>query len=92
MELTNKRTTYTVSNADTVLKLTGEITVNETAKITSFNGQILTLDGVFSGNFNFNEMNTNCNFSINDCPVTNRDAAYSLLDETVESIKTQLTV
>ena len=92
MELINKRTSYTVSNDDTVIKLSGEITVGDAVKINSFNGQLQLLDGTYIGNFNYNENGTNCSFSVNDCPATNRDAAYSLLEATVESIKTQLTV
>lgn len=90
MELTNNRSQYTVTNADTTLKLTGELTINANKAISSFSGYFSALDGTSSGNFNYSENGLNVDKHIFGTPKTLADAAITLLDTTVTEIKTQI--
>ena len=91
MELTNKREIYSVSNADTNLKLTGEVTYSN-GSIVNFSGSLSDLSNLFVGNFNYNEADVNCNINVSNCLKSQVDNAYAIVDATIEQIKTQLTV
>lgn len=91
MELTNKREIYSVANADTNLKLTGEVTYSN-GTITNFSGSLSDLSDAYVGSFYYNEGETNCNVNVSNCLKAQIDNAYAIVDSTIEAIKTQLTV
>ena len=86
MELTNKRVQYTVSNESENIKITGEVTVGDSNN--SFNGTVNTLNGDYSGNFYFNEIDANnVNLNFNNVPADKVGAIYSLIQSTMTEVK-----
>lgn len=94
MELSNKRTIYSVKNENLQLKLEGEVTINEVLKeIVSFSGNFMKLDTLdYIGSFTFNESESTYNKNISRFPIELGDSGELLLDATIESIKSQMTI
>ena len=91
MNLTNKRTMYSVANEDTNLKLTGEIIIGDTNAIANFNGSFFSLDGTtHMGGFSYSESGETCNKNFHGLPISTGDKPKDLLDKTIAAIKSQL--
>ena len=91
MNLSNKRTMYSVANEDSNLKLSGEMTIGDGNAIVSFNGSFSSLDGTtHMGGFNYNESGETCNKNFHSLPISAGDKPKDLLDKTIAEIKIQI--
>lgn len=90
MELTNKRVSYSISNENDNLKMTGDVSVNSNNEISSFNGQIMNLEGMMIGNFYYSEMDGKINKNFNNVDFENEEIVCEALRETVKEIKTKI--
>lgn len=89
--LTNKQTSYSVENVGENIKLTGSVAFTEDGRIISFNGTFMTEQDSYVGNFYFNENdNGKSNKSINDVDTDKYNEADTLLDETINELKQQV--
>ena len=55
MELTNKRTQYTVTETGNDFKLQGELSVNETQNTFTLNGSFQNVDGSYLGTYSYSQ-------------------------------------
>lgn len=97
MILTNKRTTCTVNHSNETARLTGSISLNEDNVIENFNGSFVALieeEGMESnlGGFSYNEEATmgTLNKSIYGVPFSEEGNLVSLLNDTIDRIKTEV--
>ena len=89
--LTNKQTNYNVENVGETIKITGTVTFTEDGRITSFNGNFMTLQDVYVGNFYYNEnSNGKSNRSVSDVDTDKYEDADELLDNTIKELKQQI--
>lgn len=92
MELTNKKIQYTVTNSGINIALSGIIYLNESLKVTDFNGSINKVNGEltsFIGNFNWNLNNISINMQDEQ---EHLGEASQLVLDTVLATETQLAV
>ena len=89
MDLTNKRNLYHVENATDTVKLSGEITIQSTGRV-SINGQINTVASpAKSLSFNYYEESVDrINRSYNGSADI-QDAANTLVDSTIAAVKAE---
>ena len=97
MILTNKRTTYTVNHSNETARLTGSISLNEDNVIESFNGSFTGLleEGSMESNlggFSYNEdsVTGTISKSIYGVPFSEEENLVSLLNDTIDRIKTEV--
>lgn len=91
MELTNKQVSYNCSNENETLKLTGAVYLNADNIITQFSGTFNTLEGVYCGDFYYNETaEGKANRATNNIPVELIDLAGDFILETVAEIKKEI--
>lgn len=87
VEITNKRSTFSINNTVENLTLTGECTINDDKMITNFSGSF-NKDNMYTGSFYYSENeNGKMNKNINDISVEDSKDACKLIDETVKEIK-----
>lgn len=90
MQLSNKQTIYTCVNTQDDLSLNGTVHLNETNRVTQFNGNF-TIDGEYAGDFYYSETTDGkINKSINNIPETHASVACDFVMDTVAEIKTEL--
>lgn len=90
MELTNKRESYSVTNASVTIKLNGEVTISDNDTISSFSGNFQSLEGNGLGGFNYRESNDTVDKHIFSVSTAYKGDAETLLDVTIGEIKSNL--
>jgi len=86
--LTNKQTNYSIENEGQTLKITGSISVAENGRIISFNGNFVTPESNYVGNFYYNENeNGKSNRSVSDVDTDKYEDADELFDLTIKELK-----
>lgn len=89
--LTNKQTNYSFENIGETLKVTGTVSFAENNRIATLNGSFQTLEGVYVGNFYYNENeNGKSNKNVNDLDIDKYEAADELFDNTIKELKQQV--
>lgn len=90
--LINTSKNYSVNRETEIFKLSGNASINvEDSIVTNFNGNFTTIDGVYCGNFGYNE-NTNGKASKNiyDVDKENFSTLDTLLDNAIDELKQEL--
>ena len=91
MELKNKRVQYTVTNEDSNLKLTGEVSLKEQTNDLSFNGSLNDLSNNYLGNFYYNEReDEKIDKSINGIDKDDLANAEALIASTITALRNEL--
>jgi len=91
MELKNKRVQYTVTNEDSNLKLTGEISLKDQTNDFSFNGSLSDLSDNYLGNFYYNEReDEKVDKSINGIDKDDLANAEALIASTITALRNEL--
>lgn len=91
MELKNKRVQYTVTDEDSNLKLTGEISLKDQTNDFSFNGSLNDLSNNYLGNFYYNEReDEKVDKSINGIDKDDLANAEALIASTITALRNEL--
>lgn len=90
--LINTSKNYSVTKETENFKLSGNaVVIDETSTITSFNGTFNTINGEYSGNFNYGETETGkANKNIYDVDKANFVELDTLLDGAIQDLKNEL--
>lgn len=87
LEITNKRSTFSIKNEVENIALNGECTVNDNKMITNFSGSF-NKDNMYIGGFYYSENeNGKINKNLNDITAEDSEDACKLIDITVKEIK-----
>lgn len=88
MELSNKRTQYTVINSNDKMKLVGELMINSDNLISSFNGQLYDVNDNYVGEFYFNEPRLDVvNKNVSNVKASILSDSEDFITETIDTIK-----
>lgn len=86
--LTNKKTSFSVTNNTDSLKLSGSVTVTEDSRISELNGQYLSTEDNYLGSFYYSEYESGkVTKNISDLDLAASEEATTLLDKTISEIK-----
>lgn len=90
MELTNKRVQLTVRETGNTYSLGGEVTLDETKRITSFSGSFQNVDNVYVGYFNYSEdSDGKVNKNVYNINAEDQAACCDFLDDCIVTLKAQ---
>ena len=88
LNLSNKKTQYTAKSESTNVRIEGSVFVNESLKVVDFNGTVYSKNGMYLGNFSYNENNASANMqTIKEL----LSEVSQLVIDTVAGIETELT-
>jgi hypothetical protein len=89
MELKNKQVNYSCTNEDVTLKLQGTVSLNESKRITSFNGSFYLVEtNAYAGEFYYSETEDGkISKSTNNIPAEYIEEACDFLVATANEIK-----
>lgn len=91
VQLTNKREIYDVTNQNSTMKLSGQCTYTDDRRIIDSYFNVYDLQEVSYGNVNYSEMlDDTVNVQYNTVPKTMIESVTDFVNETIESIKTQV--
>lgn len=91
VQLTNQREIYDVTNQNSTMKLSGQCTYTDDGRIIDSYFNVYDLQEVSYGNVNYSEMlDDTVNVQYNTVPKTMIESVTDFVNETIESIKTQV--